>query len=524
MSKDKEVSSFLKGDFNDLCYSCRTGDVENADRLISTGININQVDKFDNSPLFLASLCGHIEVVKLLLERGAVCDRDRHEGARCVYGALTDDIRNMLVSYDISKKFDSNQPFAAHISSLLNYTDYRFDTCDLRINCKDEKRAVFAHKFMVFARSSALHNSSPSELNEMFTEVSMEVLGTLIEFIYLVPILHSTPSTDFPELIKLANYFQLDSLSEFLNKFRHTADPVEKSNLIVTYQYKFTELARRQLKKFVKDNIIDRHIDIDNVSPNSVSIPDPRSCVPFPDIYLTVENSVGSRRIYPCHIAMLSRAGFFKDIISKNFQENKTYMTTKYASRADVEDSHMLFVELPICDFGVAEAVINYLYYDSSDFDPNYAFDVIRLADYIMADRLKTIAAAVITQSLEGTLSKNVFDILHLGWETGVVRLEQFSAKYIAQHLEELKLSEELRRIILESSQRISSREETDTIELVADIRFYLLSKYDLEVDDLSLLESDADDREFLQSLGLLDYQKDIETLNTILNKLGLSF
>lgn len=105
--------------FNELCYACRIGDTDNVDRLASTGVNLNSVDEFDNSPLFLASLCGHEEVVKLLLKRGAVCDRDRYEGARCVYGALTDSIRDILLKYDISKAVDVNQPFVMHISSLM---------------------------------------------------------------------------------------------------------------------------------------------------------------------------------------------------------------------------------------------------------------------------------------------------------------------------------------------------------------------------------------------------------------------
>lgn len=72
--------------FEELCFACRIGDLPNVDRLIAAGVNLNAVDKFDNSPLFLASLCGHEEVVRLLLKSGAICDRDRYEGARCIYG------------------------------------------------------------------------------------------------------------------------------------------------------------------------------------------------------------------------------------------------------------------------------------------------------------------------------------------------------------------------------------------------------------------------------------------------------
>lgn len=66
-----------------------------------------------------ASLCGHYEVVQLLLEAGALCLRDTFQGQRCLYNALNDRIRNLLLSYDYSKSTDPLQPFAAHITSLL---------------------------------------------------------------------------------------------------------------------------------------------------------------------------------------------------------------------------------------------------------------------------------------------------------------------------------------------------------------------------------------------------------------------
>ena len=146
--------------FEELCYSCRTGDMDNVDRLISTGVNVNSVDKFDNSPLFLASLCGHEAVVKLLLQRGAVCDRDRYEGARCIYGALTDTIRDTLLSYDISKAVDVKQPFATHISSM--YNDEGFLKRDITFRVSNGKLFT-AHKFLLCARSEILAEKMVNE-------------------------------------------------------------------------------------------------------------------------------------------------------------------------------------------------------------------------------------------------------------------------------------------------------------------------------------------------------------------------
>ena len=56
-------------------------------------VPINRRDKWDCVPLYYASLCGHIELVRYLLEAGAHCDPNTFEGERCLYGALTDEIR-----------------------------------------------------------------------------------------------------------------------------------------------------------------------------------------------------------------------------------------------------------------------------------------------------------------------------------------------------------------------------------------------------------------------------------------------
>lgn len=513
-----------KQNFEALCYACRTGDAENADRLISTGVNINQVDKFDNSPLFLASLCGHENVVRLLLERGAICDRDRHEGARCIYGALTDSIRDILLSYDISKAFDTNQPFATHISSLLN--DDELQTSDMQVTC-GEGIGHNVHKFMLSARSPTLASmiSQPEsdKDNILQIECPSDTLSIFLKFLYLMPILHEMKPADFASLIKLADSFNLNLLREFLDKARHMTDPVEKSSLMISYQYKFTELARKQLKDFVHDHIINGYLETgsESVVPitSTSSTTDIKS---FPDMYLKVNDPQGSTRVYPCHMAMLSRADFFKHMLFNDMKEGEEYLNRENKTQSEPRDNIPLCISLPSCSHEVGEIIINYLYFDSTDIPSSLAIDVLRVADYILADRLKNLCAAVITQSAHLLDTNSIFDILQLAWDTGVERLEQFSAKYIAENIRSFDSYSRLETAIKDSSKRISERQQTDTIELVADIRFYILQKYDLDPDDLSLLESEADDLEFLRSIGLLDYKTDMSIIESLLERLNL--
>ena len=85
----------------------------------------------------------------MLLENGALCERDTFQGERCLYNALNDRIRNLLLQYDYSKSTDPLQPLAAHITSLLFRDTPK--TGDITIHTSD---ATFElHKFVLSARS-----------------------------------------------------------------------------------------------------------------------------------------------------------------------------------------------------------------------------------------------------------------------------------------------------------------------------------------------------------------------------------
>jgi ankyrin repeat/BTB/POZ domain-containing protein 1 len=77
-------------DFYLVCEAARRGDLRLAQEQITKGVNINARDEYDYTPLILASLCGHFELVQMLLEQGAKCERDTFQGERCLYNASRD--------------------------------------------------------------------------------------------------------------------------------------------------------------------------------------------------------------------------------------------------------------------------------------------------------------------------------------------------------------------------------------------------------------------------------------------------
>lgn len=515
----------MEKNFRDLCYACRIGDKDNVDRLASTGVNLNDVDQFDNSPLFLASLCGHEEVVKLLLKRGAVCDRDRYEGARCIYGALTDSIRDILLRHDISKAVDINQPFTMHIASLIK--DTHLDSHDICLGLSEVKQShLHLHRFVLSARSSNLKQRLLSVWEGKHTvnlsgKSSQKVLNIIAKFIYLIPVLHEINPEDYETLIGLSGEWGMVLLSEFLDKSRHILDPSEKSTLMAEYQYKFTEIAREQLCSFVNDEILKNAIDVE-MTPKlqEQSINNLQKSSAFPDLLLLVQNSHKKKRIFPCHIAILSRANYFKLMFTLPLAESTMYRDRRICDTG-ATTMQLPIIPFPSCEFEVIEIIFRYLYYDNPEIPWQYAIDVLLIADHLLEDRMKSMAAVVITQNKELLVHYSIFDILDVAWETRMERLEHHVAKLIAFNIKDYAEDPRLKEAFMRSSQRISVREETDTIELVDDIRFYLLNKYAFEPDDIEIL-SNEEDVELLKNSGIVDYQQDISLIEGILEELAL--
>lgn len=528
--------------FEELCIACRTGDLPNVDRLISSGINLNSVDKFDNSPLFLASLCGHQEVVSLLLRSGAICDRDRHEGARCIYGALTDSIRDLLLSYDISKAVDMNQPFATHISSLLNFNPHlnTFDTTfeialhppsnDIASNGisisngSSQVTRLKAHKFLIHARCPKFFDvickgQEHQSVIKINNDIPAYILELLLKFIYLVPILHTIKHDDYSFLIKLANELEMDNLAVFLNKAKHTADPSEKSALMLENQYEFTAIAKKQLSEFVDSYIIKNSV---SASENSIqeAIHTLTHCQAYPDMIIRVKDGSGNSKIYPCHLAVLLRSDYFKGMFVGPFKE-----FTEHAKSivCNGDGSSMLqILDVPTNNIEIFEMTIRYLYYDEFNIPWNYAMEVILLSDFLLISRLKSLAATVITQSKEILEQYSIFDILYFAWSTRLERLEEYVAKHVAIHIKEIHHKKEFKEAILQSSQRISDRQETDTIEFTDDIRFYLLEKYNFEPEDIPFFEEEGENDNFVIESGYLDYKYDMSLITGVLQELEL--
>ncbi|EEB06969.1 substrate adaptors for Cullin 3 ubiquitin ligase Btb3 [Schizosaccharomyces japonicus yFS275] len=474
--------------FRDFCEACRRGDLEQVCSLVENyDVPVNGIDEFDYTPLILASLCGHANVVEYLLKHGAVCQRDTFQGERCLYGALNDHIRNMLLSYDISKAIDDNQPFASHIASLFDnradsklafVSDCMFSTTHADLGC---------HKFYLAARSTYFANKFAGaweSLREIeFSQEFADELYSVLRLTYLHDHAKLT-GKQVENAAKLAKKFKLQHMSE------QPYDP-EKRRAMRTWRSDEIAQAKLDLDAFYRRAVLANKYKGNGhrTSPTGV----------YHDAYLQSNTTT-----YPVHRAILCRSEYYMDLFTGPFSESYQEFPA---------------VTLPYAD-EVVEIVLQFLYTDKADIAPELALETVYVADMLSLDKersLKSMAAIVLTKDMDNPPA-SIFDILRAGWDTGTQRLEHFAAEHIARNLDKLYDDTELATVVLESAQQIRERQETDTVELIDDVRYYLAKHYGIYNEDMNPLI--GDDSGF--TAEELEYEKHLQQIDQLLEELDL--
>ncbi|GKZ79648.1 hypothetical protein AnigIFM56816_003851 [Aspergillus niger] len=507
----------LSEPFRELCNACRKGDLKVCQEKITEGVNINARDPYDYTPLILASLCGHYEVVQLLLESGALCERDTFQGERCLYNALNDRIRNLLLEYDYSKSTDPLQPLAAHITSLL--TRETPITSDIVVTAADE--SLHLHKFILAARSPYFHRkleSAPGTSTwKLPNTIPPEAFGTAIKYLYFGEAprdLRSGPGTGFTEsevfagIDKIAKHLEINTLVDSI---------LDSGDRRLSRQRRTMEVAkgRDQLEEWFRANVLKHKVTVETAKADDIKWD--RDNAIYADVLLRADElfddeedileeseptevehgrSNGSGRrvpmstLFPCHRAMLLRSEFFQTMFASSFRE------------AHMKD-HLNVISVD-CSPDVLEIVLTFLYTERADFPLDIAVDVLFASDMLFIEKLKTKAAIVISTLGSGNMSQaeaartrgtkeeddlDIYAIIKAAWLTRVQRLEEFAARYLAYRLEAHIDSPEFAELIQESASRIQSRQETDSIELLDDIRFYLGERFRLRFDDAGIDE-----------------------------------
>ena len=462
-----------------------------------------------------ASLCGHYEVVQLLLESGALCERDTFQGERCLYNALNDRIRNLLLSYDYSKSTDPLQPFASHISSLLARDSP--ETSDILVTGAGE--TFHLHKFILSARSPYFSKklaATPETVSwKLPPAIPPQAFEIAIRYLYLGEVPNDVgggPGTGFSEdevlegIDKLSRHLEIRSLwagilegnDRRLARQRRT-DEVEKGRDQIQSWFEqsvlkhkvSTNTERADSVKWDRDNSIFADVLLradepsetpesdatvaEDVSDKAYPGSEQQTLIPVGPLVQANHAPLPAHKprrscLFPVHKAMIIRSEFFLTMFSSGFRE--------------AQDTHHLQIISIDCSPEVLEVVLRFLYTEKSDFPLDLAIDVLFAADLLLIEKLKLKAAVVISTLGNGSMTQiparvdvneksteqqeiDIYDVIRAGWLTRVPRLEEFGARYFAYRLESYIDEEDFADLVRESAQRIKGRQETDTIELL---------------------------------------------------------
>jgi hypothetical protein len=535
----------LSDDFRLFCEACRRGDLKVCQEMITKGVNINARDKFDYTPLILvgislrdlfrlishevlpsptslsqtrqcdianlcmhkASLCGHFEVAQLLLESGALCERDTFQGERCLYNALNDRIRNLLLSYDYAKSTDPLQPLAAHITSLLSREHPK--TTDITLVAPTESFAL--HKFVLSARSpyfaKKLATAPDTILWKLSESIPTDSLQAALRYLYFAEVSADLGDGEEEQIIltgieKICRQLEIERMFEGI---------LDSGDRRMSRQRRTEEVnrGRDQLHSWFRDNVLKNRIVVD--TPKVEDVRWDRHNGIFADVLLRADEEpeeeqendtqpraplirntsghlmgipigpMGKSRspsrhrtprksaLYPVHRAMLLRSEYFLTMFSSSFREAQ-------------ETPHLQIVKLD-CTPAVLEVILTFLYTERANFGLDVAIDVLFMADLLFIDKLKQKAAMIISSLGNGSAGLvdvedpqratgveevlDIYEVVRAGWDTRVHRLEEFGARYIAYRLERYIDEEEFAELVTESANRIAARQETDTVELV---------------------------------------------------------
>jgi ankyrin repeat/BTB/POZ domain-containing protein 1 len=561
-------------DFHLMCEAARRGDLRLAQEQITKGVNINARDEYDYTPLILASLCGHFELVQMLLEQGAKCERDTFQGERCLYNALNDRIRNLLLSYDYSKSTDPLQPLAAHVATLLTRDSPQ--TADITLHTSDMSFQL--HKFVLSARSpyfrNKLREKPETKSWKLAPKIATDSFETCIRYLYFGEASIRGQDTDAEETLVLEGVDKLSRQLEIPQVFDAILNPSDRRQARQRRQAE-VERGRDQMQEWFKEHVLQKQFEVemdkldevkwkrdnssfadvllladyneeeeDNESDsddnNDALSPAPASSNRIPIGPSQDINNHNRKTLFPAHRAMLLRSELFATMFSSPFREGQISSSTS-------TDSSPPLQIIPIdCSPAVLSIILTYLYTETTTFPLSIALDVLHAADMLFIEKLKQRAALLISTLGNGsssaippdsdspdpkeTLFSNeqphqwIYSVLRSAWSCRVPRLEEFAARYIAYRLESYISDEEFTELVRESAARITVRQETDTVELIDDIRYYLSDRFRLRFEDVGMgemmdetltkrVEEDGDDGDDGEPDGVEDLDRMVEGL-----------
>ncbi|XP_071960285.1 ankyrin repeat and BTB/POZ domain-containing protein 1-like [Antedon mediterranea] len=441
----------------ELFLCCKAGDLYQVKYLLEKKeVDVNIRDTWDSTPLYYACLCGHLDVVRYLLDNGARCEAKTFDGERCIYGALTDEIRDVLKGYKAvntgSRKRDEYQDFLLRALEGGLYEDIQFVIHD---------ETYISHRCILATRCQYLaellegkwkHRNTIHIKHEL---VRPQAFQAILKYLYTG--IFQIQLDCVEDALQFANKFQLKYLQQEIEEklktvytFVHEKPGTDVNILCIETPNEFQSL---------KDDFQTLADMAMPALPNwmEMGLPFQSDLLPpFCDICFQVEES----RFF-CHkVFFCGRSDYFKGLLSNHFSE-----------LTEDDDCLVQKITLQGVSTQVFSTVVNYIYTNKVEISEDNSYEVLVTADMYLLSGLKRLCA----NEIGGHLTEgSVLTILRVAKMFNLVRLEDQCVEYMAKIVDKMVTNEDFAILVQEDAANVQEREEIDSIPIIDDMRHHI--------------------------------------------------
>nr|XP_054751225.1 ankyrin repeat and BTB/POZ domain-containing protein 1-like [Lytechinus pictus] len=479
-------------DRNAFMRSCRIGDLQRVSYLLEVKeVDPNLKDEWDSTPLYYACLCGHKDIVTYLLENGAKCEAKTFDGERCLYGALSDEIRDILKSYKAvvtgHARRNFFQDFMRRLLENSCYSDIKFD---IHNETFDAHRCILLARSDYFAEMLETKWKNKSTIHIKSSLVRPQAFKGVLEYIYTGYLKVNIGVVD--DCLRFAKQCGMTSLIEKINlRLKEIENfvpnkpgthinivSVEPSPHDITVQDDLYQLAQMAFPVEKRDPLAQGVFPFcGGLSP----VP------PYTDVCFEVEGDK-----FFCHkMFFTERSDYFKALFADHFSE------------VSLDENSIPVIKLSEISSEVFMQVINYLYSHSVNLTEDLCYEILVVADLYLLPGLKTFCANKIASQLT---EENVFQVIRVSRMFNLVKLEDQCVEFISRIFDEISDYTEFIELVKEDAACIENREEIDSIPIIDDLRFHLTNNLQTysELQEAQMKLSCLD--HILQELGLEEF------------------
>ena len=434
-----------------LFYAARTGDTSRVAYLLETSAAVvDAFDGFQSTPLFYAALCGHEEVCKLLLDSGAKCDKQTYDGERCLYAALNDRVRRLLLESGFRlAAARAHDPFLELLENLHD-DDPLQHTRDVAFVVGSGEAAVRleAHRGVIAARCPQLaqrFSSQGSEVRLPDAKFGAEALQSVLRWCYTGRL--AVAAEDADATAKLLSALKLKALAEALRQEAAAAPPRQQQLALEPTR----EVAKEELQKALSA-LVDASSDAD-AGAAGLDNPESLQLLRGGAVRLCVEGE-----LFWAHACFLClRSAFFAALLDKRWCSD------------DATDARELLEVSP----AIFRLALRWAYTDVLDAATplEQLLELLSAADLWLLEGLKQRAALLLVPHVA---PETCVPLLRVAEAAAVPRLAAAAAAAVAEGLEGLADDADLAAIVAESAASIRGRQATDSIPVLDDIAYQI--------------------------------------------------